>query len=372
MRPLSVSRCISAALISVIALSGCSGAEFTESTSATTETTVPSIEETLVSESSVTTTSESAVQAEPLKFNTHVYSCFLDACYSEDYRESFFNLCDALQNAEDTFECANEEIYEFCMDPVTHNQLYPVACMQITDKSPDGSPSFENGTGHIYYTKTKEDFLERQARFQNDIMAIINSFVEPGCSDFEKCLVLYDYMACNYVYDYNDELDRSEDGSGCACLKYKKGICGDFAPLYSYLLLQSGVNAIAVSNWGENDDVGYHSWTYVDIDGKGYHIDPTWGLKEDKTNETFELDYFMMTDEDRAGSGYPPELLEVYLLPGFYANECKEYDFKADDKSYRLPSFSLCCGYDLNRDTLFYYDYSYNYDKHAFQYGDHP
>lgn len=361
-------RLLSAFLLAAVTVSGCNTLMATGVTKNASDTAPSITEDIVISETTAATTEETAKEPEPLTFNTHVYSCFLDACYSDDYRESFFNLCDALQKGEDTFKCTNEDIYKFCLDPVTLNQLYPVGCMQIMEKAPEGEPSFENGTGHIYYTNSKEDFLEKQAQFQTNIMAILDAYITSDMTDFEKCLSLYEYMVCTYEYDYDDELNRSELGSGCATLKYRKGVCGDFSALYSYLLLQSGVDAIAVSNWGETDETGYHAWTFVEVDGKGYHIDPTWGLKADKSVETFTLDFFMMTDEDRAEWGYPPELLDIYLLPTFYAKDCKEYDFTANDRSYRLPDGSQCCGYDTDRNIIFYYDYSYNYDKHTFQY----
>lgn len=311
---------------------------------------------------------QTAEEEVPFEFNPHVYSCFLDACYSDEYRESFFNLCDALQKGEDSFECSSEEIYKFCMDEVTHNQLYPVACMQITGKSPDGSSPYENGVGRIYYTKSKEDFLERQEKFIKEVEDIMNDYIKSDYSKFEKCLALYDYIASNYEYDYDGTVDYSEDGSGCACLKHKKGICGDFAPWYSYLLLQCGVDAIAVSNDGTADSAGYHSWTFVDIDGKGYHIDPTWCLKSDMSEETFTLEYFMMTDEDREASGYPADLLEVYMLPEFYAKDCKEYNFVADDRTYRLPEFSDCVRYDTNQNIIYYYSFAIDTEEHEFKY----
>ena len=87
----------------------------------------------------------------------------MDACYSEDYQESFFNLCDALQTGEDTFQCASEVIYAFCVDEAVLNQLYPVDCMQITDKSPDGSASFENGVGQIGTPSRKRTFWSGSA-----------------------------------------------------------------------------------------------------------------------------------------------------------------------------------------------------------------
>ncbi len=365
-------RIISCVLILSALLSGCAVSTVEETTdtapvlsSSTTVTTVT--EKTSVTETTETTTVQTTEEIKPLEFDPHVYSCFLEACYGDDYRESFFNLIDALQEGRDSFECKSKKIYDFLMDDVVQNQLYPFACMQIEKKSKKDKKSYKDGIGYIRYTKSKEDFLLRYEDFKKDIMAILDAYIKPDYTDFEKCLALYEYMVCNYEYDYDDSLNRS-GGSCLAFLKYKKGICADFSALYSYLLLQCGVDAIAVSNWGEDDTTGYHSWTFVDIDGKGYHIDTTWGVKEDKTSPTFKLDYFMMTDEDRALDGYPKEELDIYILPFFYARDCKDYDFSANDSSYRLPRYSECSRYDTRSNTIYYYNYLIDSDEHQFKY----
>lgn len=368
---------ILSALLTLLLLTGCAQAPAAQSQepepTAATETAEPATEETAepVSQATTEPDTEAAPAAqlqEPYVFNPHAYSCFLEACYSEEYREGFFSLCDALQQGGDSFPCASEEVYRFCMDGAVLNQLYPVACVQITDQSPDGSPSWEDGTGRIWYTKSKEDFLQRQSRFVSDVEAIMNQYIRSDYSPFERCLALYEYIAKNYRYDYGGEMDCSEDGSGYACLKNKMGICADFAPWYGYLLMQCGVDAIAVSNDGTEDSPGYHSWTFVDIGGEGYHIDATWGLTEDTEAETFPLDYFMMTDEDRAESGYPAELTEVFILPEFYAKDCQQYDFIADDTAYRLPDWSECSRYDASENILYYYNWTIDEAERSFRY----
>ena len=351
----SKSRFVSAVLIAAVLFSGCSKNAETENSVSTvsgSESSIESLEPIRFTDE----TTAATTAPEPYKFNTHAYSSFLEACYSDDYKKSLFNFFDALNEGRDTFECASQEIYGFCMDSVVQNQLYPVACCQLLEKSPDGEPSFENGTGHIYYKYSKENFLEKQANFQKEIEAIMNEWIRPDYSDFEKCLALYEYICKNYNYDHDGVLNRSEDGSGCTTLYTKLGICADYGPWYAYLLMQCGVNAIAVSNFGTEESLGYHSWTYVEINGKCYHIDATWGLNEDFSVSTIKLDYFMMTDEDRARSGYPPELLEVYLVPGFYAKDCPGYKFVADDKTYRVPEWSVCSRYDTENNIIYYTD----------------
>ena len=71
--------------------------------------------------------------------------------------------------------------------------------------------------------------MERKRSFQSEVKAIMNTCIRSDYSAFERCLALYEYIARNYTYYYDYEVDASEDGSGCDCLKYKKGIYADFA-----------------------------------------------------------------------------------------------------------------------------------------------
>ena len=118
--------------------------------------------------------------------------------------------------------------------------------------------------------------------------------------------------------------------------------------------MECGVDAIEVQNWGTQDSLGYHAWTYVVIDGQGYHIDATWGLKSEYYTDNIVMDYFMMTDDDRAESGYLAEDLQVPLLPYFHAKDCPDYTFTASDTRYRLPYGSTCETFDPDLNVIYY------------------
>lgn len=365
-------RLVSVSLIAAVALSGCNKAKSSDLTD-TTEITSAAAESTPgAGPLEIETTSETtSVENVSLEFNPHAYSSILYDVYGDEYRDSFFNLCDALMEGKDTFECANEEVYNWCMNGVTLNQLYPVACCQITSEGNDGDPSYENGTGHIYYKKSVGEFLQRQNSFIEQVEEIKNDYIKPDYSDYEICLALYDYIASNYTYDHDGTLDRMEDGSGGACLRYKRGVCADFGAWYAYLLMQCGVNAIQVQNFGTGKGLGYHAWTFVDLNGKGYHIDVTWALKSEYVgNDDLILDYFLMTDEDRANADYPPELTEVPLITQryFYGKDCTEYDFTADDATYRLPDLTYCKRFDATENIIYYYNLTEDTDEHEFKY----
>ena len=144
-------RLICAVLIAALLFTGCSQKAESGESDATVTDTVSTSESLEPIRFTDETTDNKPAEPQSYKFNTHAYSSFLEACYSDDYKRSLFNFWDALQDGKDTFECASQETYDYCMDSVVQNQLYPVACCQLLDKSPDGSPAFENCIGHVYY-----------------------------------------------------------------------------------------------------------------------------------------------------------------------------------------------------------------------------
>ena len=85
-------RLLSAFLLAAVTVSGCSTLMAAGATKNESDNSPSLTEDIVISETTAATTEETTKEPEPLTFNTHVYSCFLDACYSDDYRESFFNL----------------------------------------------------------------------------------------------------------------------------------------------------------------------------------------------------------------------------------------------------------------------------------------
>lgn len=313
---------------------------------------------TLVSKDLNTSIQEEVKKEEILfTFNPHVYSKKLSESYSQDYWDSFYNLCDALRNGEDTFKCSSKEIYNWCIDPVTLNNLFPTACAVIAEKGNDGTIPYENGIGRIYYQIPKEEFLERQKNFEAEITNILNTYLKYDYSDFEKCLKLYDYMISNYKYDYGDITTPPNNGATYYCFISKEGICCDFGSLYAYLLLEANVDALLVSNTGLD-----HAWTYVIVDGEGYHIDPTWGLKSDYNNYKFDLDYFMMTYADREEDGdFPIEEFQVTLIPEFYAID-SSVDYSANSEKYSCFRNAYLRSIDTEKNIIYYIKFGEYYE----------
>ncbi|MBQ6304417.1 MAG: transglutaminase domain-containing protein [Clostridiales bacterium] len=287
---------------------------------------------------------------ELFEFDPHLYVPSFSEDIPQDYWESFYNLCDALRAGDSVFECSSEEAYNWATSWATLNELFPAACLRITGESNDGSVPFENGTGRIYYQMPVDEFVARESEFEKMVTDIINSQLECDDTAFEKCLKLYDYIESNFTYeDYDYE---SEDGSHYYTLMNKSGLCAQLAGVYSYLLMQAGVEAV---NVGCYDPSISHSWTYIIIDGKGYHSDPTWGLKQ-YTGNDLALYYFLMTDERREESGCPVSDLNAQLLPEYWESR-SNIDFSATDESLTFPAQSFYERLD-EENKIMYYDSS--------------
>lgn len=263
-------------------------------------------------------------------FNPHLYLPVLAQDVPQDYWDAFHNLCDALRAGETTFACPGEDAYKWATSSSTLTQLFPVACMKIKAGSGDGSAPYENGVGKIVYRIPADVFLGRQAQFEALVEDVLNTCLEPGDSDYEKCLKLFDYMSANYTY--NDVFTETMlDGANYLAFMTRKGQCIELGSVYAYFLLQAGVEALLVEC--SNPSVA-HGWTYTVLDGKGYHSDPTWSLRS--PGENLSLYYFLMDDARREDTGCPVDDLTSPLLPGYWVKRSAA-DLTAPDPGYCFP-----------------------------------
>lgn len=291
---------------------------------------------------------------EPLKyeFNPHIYVEKFAPEIPRDYWDSFYNLCDALRAGEPTFECSSQEAYKWATDSVTLGELFPPACVKIKGVSNDGTVPYENGVGRIYYQIPVEEYVQRQADFEAMVEDVLNTYLEPDDDDFEKCVKLYDYMETKYTYDYEFSYESMPDGANYSTMISHKGQCIELASVYAYFLLQAGVEAFQVGCCVP--DMA-HSWTYIIIDGKGYHADPTWSLKENTGDTRLSLYYFMMNDQRRAESGCPVDSLQIPLLPQYFDIN-SDLEFPANSGDYMFPSGSFLTSMDEQNKILYYSD----------------
>ena len=332
-------------------------------TSATTEPdgTVTETTTETTTESTTAATSDKAKTSAPFTFNPHVHTTLLSELVTEDMWASLYNLIDAVRAGEDTFECTDRSTYDWCTDVSVFGTFYPPVSAKI-----EGA-GFENGVGKIKYLMDKPKLKEREEAYEKEVTRMLNEATCSDYSDFEKLVGIYGYLCKNFTYDYSsiDGADENEFGD-YACLTTKKGICCEIASVFSYLLLQVGVEA---TTFGGDGSAGNHDWTYVLIDGKGYHCDVTWALYGNYVNGFLELSYFMQTEEERLANGFDKESLEVdQIWP-----HLRDYDisrFSATDNTFAPIHQEIGMTFDSIDTEKNILRYSYGDQKYELNYGD--
>ncbi len=309
-------------------------------------------------------TEEEPVVKEEFNFNPHVFSDRDVIVWGEDARDAFFNMVDAMRKGEDTFECASEEAYYTATGGRLIDYYFPVADMLVNDEYYDNL-SYENGVGVIPYLDKKEEFLEKEKEFETLVTDILNENVRTSYSEFEIALSLYVYISQNYTYDF-DMRDAMYTTRGDEIATYRaftegQGICQELSGVYNYLLLQCGVESDVMT--GPD-----HQWNFVNIRGKDYHIDPTFGLviRGVADNRT-PLDYFMMTDEDREYYGGFP--IDEFGICGLGDESRDRFDFHATDESFSPFRFAYFIEMDTDKNIVTYFDFA-SEETRQFQYVD--
>lgn len=140
------------------------------------------------------------------------------------------------------------------------------------------TPSYIDGLG----------YAADKAEFETAVNKAIAQ-TEGLTSDFEKALVLHDYLVLQCEYkNTGDTICHSAYGA----LVNRTPVCQGYALAYKYLLNKVGIECYYVSSSSMN-----HGWNMVKLDGNYYHVDVTW---DDPTSDQFgyaQHNYFLLSDD---------------------------------------------------------------------------
>lgn len=260
-------------------------------------------------------------------FRPKVCSSYMTELFGEGRTETWFCLVDAVLAGEDTFACPDADTYYWVMGQ------YPDKCLPVLkdliDYCVDRDHPVKDGVASFVYLVPPEEAAARIEGFGVLVEGILNEALEADYSDFEKALALYIYFSHHYKYDYEAYHDENNQEylSSYRVLSLGKGICQEFSTAYSYLLLQAGVDADTMSGTRSYDGAA-HQWSYVRLQGKSYHIDPTYGIGRPDV-----LAYFLMDDDQREAEDRYDRA--DFVLCSNYAQDHPHPDCPADDDSFR-------------------------------------
>lgn len=279
-------------------------------------------------------------------FNPHVFSGFYLKEHGEERRDAFFRYVDALRAGEDEYECPNEGCAAWSGGRLA-KYFFPLGFIYTSVEY------VGNGRAKITYNIPKEEFLAKEKDFEERIVEILNDVLEEDYTDFEKALALYEFMTEYTVYDYDmrdHNVEWMDRQSGYRVLMEHQGICWEIACLYRYLLLQCGVDAEESTGMPVNPEEDMHEWNYLALDGKGYLIDATWGLTE---NREPNMEYFLFTDDMRERrDGY---IIDSFDIGGYgLYGARKVYSFEANDERYSELWYGTFLAFDEEEECIFY------------------
>ena len=292
---------------------------------------VPEDTQTEVAEDDTQEAVEPETPEEPLEPEVKEYKHTFDPKALSDYWKEIFgkkkvkawyNLVDAVMAGKDTFKCPDQETLDWIVGQ------FPEKCFPVLVDLIEGVGECENGVAHIYFKTSRKQFKKKMKKFINQVEGILNETMREDYTDLEKALSLYRYFCANYEYDYETYYNMYDEYQAqVRCYRLFEegiGICQELATAYSFLLTQVGVDATIMMG-------GEHTWSYVRINGKNYHIDPTFALGY---GGNVFLDYFMMNDEQRFTTYPECEGVEL-TFASVYTKEhdCPEYP--ADDDTFK-------------------------------------
>ena len=140
------------------------------------------------------------------------------------------------------------------------------------------SYSYSLGTGYVtqfYITyEYEKDQIKTMKKEVEQVVSEALSHVKDSMSDYQKALVLHDWLAYHTAYAYERLENHSnipEDFSCYGALVNKEAVCEGYADAYSYLLSECGIKSYKVSN-----DSMSHAWNVVRIGSSYYNVDVTW------------------------------------------------------------------------------------------------
>ena len=140
------------------------------------------------------------------------------------------------------------------------------------------------------YTITGDAYTEAKAFYTASVEEIVD-LVDPAWSEPEQILFVHDYLAANYEYDYSYQIYDAYE-----FFLNKTGVCQGYTMAFTAVMNELGIPVSYV----ESDNIN-HIWNLVQLSGKWYHVDVTWGDPSYDGLGRASHEYFLRGDEDFNG-----------------------------------------------------------------------
>ena len=228
-----------------------------------------------------------------------------------------------------------------------------------------------------YYNYLKHN--DKKTKEVNDVINNFkNQYIKSGMTDFEKEIIIIQYIVENNKYDW-DSFKKHESGqilssddcyTAYGALVKGTSVCAGYADAFYRMCKECNIDCIYISGKGNG---GNHAWNQVKIDGKWYNVDVTWEdpiwngsdnngygfnkLRNEYINLTdrqLEKDHIWSNGQNCYSTEYGPKTVSYYLSTGNVESsinndkviEAFVNNFKFDDSKNEM----VWTYYDYNED----------------------
>ncbi|MBE9221359.1 transglutaminase [Cyanobacterium stanieri LEGE 03274] len=154
----------------------------------------------------------------------------------------------------------------------------------------------------------------------NSASELANMLSQYATTDVEKARIIYSWITHNIAYDVvalNTFMNYNiyPDVTVKSVLDNRQTICSGYANLYQQLAQNMGLKSVIVIGYAKgvdyavgNDNNVNHAWNGVQIDGKWYILDPTWGagiINNDRFEKGFNDFYFATAPQNFIYTHFP-------------------------------------------------------------------
>ena len=120
----------------------------------------------------------------------------------------------------------------------------------------------------------EEDVAMSRLKQIDDAVADAYSYIKSGMTDYQKALVMHDWLAYRTAYAYDrlqENANTKDDFNAYGALVIQEAVCQGYAEAYSILMQRCGIECYVVTSAALN-----HAWNVVKIGGQYYNVDVTW------------------------------------------------------------------------------------------------
>lgn len=208
----------------------------------------------------------------------------------QEFRRLYLELLESGDNSQQDISDLNlpyMTCYNIVQEVKKNEGFLPYQCyLEYNFLEPDDMADVDGELRLLKFHMNHSDgeFQERYAKVKR-IIAEVQENLDDSMTDLDKLLWIHEYVV-EHIY-YNDTKEAAVHMGGTT-LARGYGVCEGYAKAMMLFLKAENIPCKTV-------DAGDHEWLAVRIDGKWYHVDPTW---DDLSAGRTGTHYYLMRNDD--------------------------------------------------------------------------